>query len=157
MNQRLGSISLAGCRLISLESIPRIVGGDVDLSHCGLLSLKGLPSKIGGDLICSHNRISSIDGGPIEIDGDLYLQGNKISSLENVHKSIGKVRCIYAKGNPNLSRVLHVYFVKGCERLEIDCGDVMTIVNKHLYLGKAGLVKCQMELINSGLDKYAKM
>jgi len=134
--------------------------GDFSCSNNKLTSLVGAPSSVSGDFNCSRNKLTSLVGAPSSIGGDFYCYNNKLPSLHDVHKIIKKISGkFYANNNPITSCVLGILLIEGCTKLEIDNKKVRDIVNKYLpnTRGFSAVIECQSELLDAGLDEYAKL
>jgi hypothetical protein len=119
---------------------PTEVSGYYSADGCGLTSLEGLPSKIGGGLYLSGNPLTSLQG---------------ISKLKEMYGGMGIYDC------PITSHILGVFFIKGFDEIFTaesgDFGKASTIVNRHIKKGRAGLLHCQKELIEAGLNTFAQI
>jgi len=96
-------------RLVSLEGLPEVIGGDVVTNYCSLTSLNfGRETIINGDLTCGFNRITSlITNHQLTVQGNLSLSNNLIRNTDyNV-----KYKTIDLSGNP----------CKASDEWETDC------------------------------------
>ena len=87
---------------------------------------------------------------------------NKLESLHNVHKIIKKISgngTFYVDGNPIVECILGVLLIEGCTILRIDNKQVRDIIDKYLpnHRGFSAVIECQSELLDAGLDEYAKL
>lgn len=151
------NFSCRGNRISSLAQGPREVEGDYDCSRNNLLSLKGLPAVIKGNLDCSHNEIRSVDCDTLSLNGVMLLQENNITSLQGIHERVKSASAVYATGNSIQSHVMGVFLIRGCRALYIDNKRVSRIVNEYLHMGRAGLLHCQLDLIDAGFDEFAQI
>ena len=150
-----------GChdnRLTSLKGAPQNVGGDFYCSYNNLTSLEGAPQKVGGNFYCSYNNLTSLEGTPQKVNGDFSCYDNPIKSL----KGIGKDYLKEINGFINLdhcpieSHMLGLLKVKGLTKIEFNHNNkVEEILNKHLK--SRDILSCQDELIENGLEEYAKL
>ena len=55
--------------------------------------------------------------------------------------------------------MLGVLLIEGCNRLFIDDKKIEDIVNKYLpnHRGFSAVIECQSELLDAGLDEFAKL
>ncbi len=143
--------------LTSLEGAPSSVGGDFFCSENNLTSLEGAPSSVGGSFYCSDNNLTSLEGAPSSVNGDFYCYNNTLTSLHHIHKQIKHIG-----GNANfennqiVSHVLGLLLIDGLKEVYLDNRKVQNIINKHLK-GDRDVFACQDELIENGLDDYARL
>ncbi len=127
-----------------------------------LTSLKGAPVDVATYFEAICNKITSLEGAP-RTCYDLTLSDNKISSLRNVHKHID-----YIGGHLDLSRNpiveggIGLLLIEGLTSISFQesmdywgCCKAFDIISKYLGLGSDGLLRCQEELIEAGLEAYA--
>lgn len=149
------------CQLVSLSGCPEVIYDLANFADNQLISMTGGPKKVIGDLSVISNKISTFEGFPAYIGGDLYITKNQFATFKHIHKHIkelhGEIICDMNRIQGN---VLGVFNIKGLKRI---IGDVpspqwVKIVNKHLASGNDGAVyDCQEELIDAGLEEYAKL
>ena len=77
----MGSFSIEGCNLTSLEGCPQAVTGRFNCSHNQLTSLKYGPKRVGLDFDCSYNQLTNLDNSPCDFTADFYASNNKLTSL----------------------------------------------------------------------------
>ncbi len=123
---------------------------DANYSSNRLESIKNIPACVLGHLLIYDNKITSLVGIRNEIDycGNIDLSFNPITdgglglllidNLENVHYKVG-----------NASKYRHVF----PEDLKFDLA--LSIIRKYLPLKVKGLLACQQELIDAGLERFA--
>jgi hypothetical protein len=135
------------------------INGFFDCGDIGLKSLKHCPKIVKRGFYCGDNEITSLKYCPDEItDGNLMCYPGKISSLAG----FGKEYCfkingsLYLEKNPLSSNVLGLMKVKELKSIIIDNKEVEKIINKHLRSGKR-ISKCKEELIEAGLQEFAKL
>ena len=122
-----------------------------------LTSLKGAPISVYGNFDAACNVITSLDGIPSFIDGHAYMFNNKIASLHNIHKQIKHLNGYFnAKSNPITSHVLGLLLIDGLKGVWMDHLQVETILNDHIQ-GDRDIFACQEELIEAGLEDFAKL
>ena len=135
-------------------------GFGFDCSKLKLTTLRGCPSSVGGDFYCSNNKLTSLVGAPSSVGGDFGCFNNNLTSLHDVHKIIKKMNGpFWARNNPITSCVLGVLLIESCISLSIDILKVEKIIRKYLpnTRGFSAVIECQSELLDAGLDEYAKL
>ena len=117
----------------------------------------------------SRTGISDFSGFPSVIEADFQCRGNdKITSLHDIDKHIKQINADgQGKGLFDVSmceiksNVLGVFKIKGVKSVYFDhwtedkLKKVTEIINKHLKTGD--IFDCQEELIDAGLEEYAKL
>ena len=153
-----GDFQCSFSNLVSLEGAPISVSGIFSCSNNRLTSLEGAPTKVGKMFSCSHNGLTDLVHAPMLVGAYFNAAGNNIASLEGIHRQIKCVRGkFYAADNPITSRVLGLLLIEGVTLVELDNGLVTHTLNKHLTSGRSGLIPCQNELLDAGLEEYAKL
>lgn len=148
--------------LVSFEGAPEEVTGDfLCYNNQKLTSLKGAPAKITKDFYCAgHKNLTSIEGAPKEIGGDFICRDNNITSLKGIHKQVTKLSGKFnAEKTPIKSHVLGL-LLNGCTGVEeFGNKEVQKILNKYLpnTRGNKGLIECQSELLDAGLEDFAEL
>jgi hypothetical protein len=152
--------SVAGTEITS-------VGGSFNCNNNKLTSLKGCPKIVGGDFFCSNNLLTSLEGAPEIIGVDFFCTFNNLTSLEGIHKIIKEINGgFYARKNPIKSHVLGLLLIKGLKQIRLgfstftdEFSEVQTILNKHLpnNIGNKGVLACQSDLLDAGLDDFAQL
>jgi hypothetical protein len=97
---------------------------------------------------------------PTSVSGNFSCDYNKLTSLQNIHKHLKKMSGIfYAKSNPIKSHILGLLLIEGCSSIKLDNKKVESIINKYLpnTRGRQAVIECQRELIEAGLEEYAKL
>jgi hypothetical protein len=127
-----------------------------------LTSLVGGPNIVGLNYVVSNNKISSLSGVPSKIGGYLDLGNNPLTSLKGINKLKEMRGMIYIEDCPITSHILGVFFIKGCDGLidlngNIALANAVKIVNRHIGNGRAGILACTNELIESELDDFAQI
>ncbi len=155
---KVKSLDCGSNRLVSLDYLPKI---EMDL-FCNdnkLISLKGCPKEL-VELDAADNNLTSVEGAP-ESCRTINLFSNKIKSIEGINKHIKECRYLTLSSNPINSGGLGLLLIKGLEKLvAVDCGEftkAAEIINKYLEDGRAGILTCQEELLDAGLDEYATL
>jgi hypothetical protein len=122
-----------------------------------LKSLQGAPSVVNGYFYCYNNKLTSLAGAPSVVKGDFYCADNNLTSLAGIHKIIKEIHeTAYFDDNPIKSNVLGLMRIKGLTKVYLDNKQVMDILNKYLK-GDRGIIKCQSELQDAGLEEFAKL
>ena len=126
-------------------------------SYNQLTSLQGAPSVVKGGFSCHHNKLTSLEGAPSAVNGYFYCSFNQLTSLAGIHKIIKEIHgCANFYDNPIESNVLGLMRIKGLTKVYLDNKQVMDILNKYLA-GDRDIIKCQSELLDAGLEEYAKL
>ena len=142
--------------LTSLEGAPSAVKGNFNCAANNLTSLEGAPSVVNNDFSCDNNKLTSLEGAPSVVNNDFYCFSNNLTSLAGIHKIIKEIHgCANFESNPIKSSVLGLMRIKGLTRVFLDNKQVMYILNKYLA-GDRDIIKCQSELLDAGLEEYAK-
>ena len=152
-----GGFSCYNNKLTSLEGAPSVVNGDFACSNNKLTSLEGAPSVVNGIFYCSNNNLTSLEGAPSVVKGNFYCYSNNLTSLAGIHKIVKEIHG-FANfyDNPIKSNVLGLMRIKGLTRVILDNKQVENILNKYLT-GDRDIIKCQSELLDAGLEEYAKL
>jgi hypothetical protein len=152
-----GSFYCSYNNLTSLEGAPSVVNGDFYCYSNNLTSLEGAPSVMNGVFYCYNNKLTSLAGAPSVVKGVFNCSYNKLKSLAGIHKIIKEIHGIaYFRNNPIKSNVLGLMRIKGLTKVYLDNKQVMGILNKYLK-GDRDIIKCQSELLDAGLEEYAKL
>ena len=153
-------------QLTSLEGGPSEVGADFSCSQNNLTSLKGAPSLIPNDFICNDNSLTSLEGAPSSIGRDFRCARNRLTSLSMIHKHIKHIGgSISMHQNSIEGCVLGLLLIDGLKGIRITLGEdekfsmVCDIINRYLVntRGRGALIDCQNELLDEGLEEYAKL
>ena len=152
-----GGFSCYNNKLTSLEGAPSVVNGDFACSNNKLTSLEGAPSVVNGIFYCSNNNLTSLEGAPSVVKGNFYCYSNNLTSLAGIHKIVKEIHG-FANfyDNPIKSNVLGLMRIKGLTRVILANKQVENILNKYLT-GDRDIIKCQSELLDAGLEEYAKL
>ena len=143
--------------LTSLQGAPSVVNGIFSCSNNKLTSLEGAPSVVNGGFACFSNNLTSLEGAPSVVNGGFSCFSNNLTSLAGIHKIIKEIHgCADFNGNLIKSNVLGLMRIKGLTRVILDNKQVQNILNKYLK-GDRDIIKCQSELLDAGLEEYAKL
>ena len=156
-DQYPGYFYCAGNKLTSLQGAPQVVNDSFYCAHNNLTSLEGAPSAVKGNFSCSNNKLTSLEGAPSVVKGDFSCFYNNLTSLAGIHKIIKEIHgCADFEKNPIKSSVLGLMRIKGLTKVYLDNKQVEDILNKYLE-GDRDIIKCQSELLDAGLEEYAKL
>lgn len=154
--------------LRTLEGAPEKVGPFYARS-CQLTSLKGAP-KSTKSFDVGNNKLTSLEFGPSYVDGDFDCQNNDITSFHDIHKHLKHVTGTFWCDIPKIkSSVLG--FLKIEELYTISNGtgvnddEWVAIINKYLEKIRKNpgidinnlIIDCQEEMLDAGLEEYAKL
>jgi len=165
-------------KLVSLEHAPHTVSGTVDFEHCSritsaegcpqtgveglffkncfaLRSLKGCPKKVNGHFdLKSCINLKTLEGCPEEIGGDFLLGECRLDSLKYLPKIVKG--SIYIPSGMPARDFLRLLRIKETTKIRtiglLKLGDILT---KHLKT--RDIMECQEELIDVGLERYARL
>ena len=152
-----GDFSCYNNNLTSLQGAPSVVNGYFSCSNNKLTSLEGAPSVVNGGFACFSNNLTSLEGAPSVVNGGFSCFSNNLTSLAGIHKIIKEIHgCADFNGNLIKSNVLGLMRIKGLTRVILDNKQVQNILNKYLK-GDRDIIKCQSELLDAGLEEYAKL
>jgi hypothetical protein len=164
--------------LTSLEYGPAFVGRSYWAQNNEMTSLRGAPRKITATFDCSFNPLQNMIGGPDEV---AYLRcGTRNTSdvhfLEGAPRIIREIRIRsdgevslsslhkYVPSTPSITidaqviNVLSLFLIKDLIKVKLwKDSEANTIVNKYLGQGRKGMMLCQAEMIQNGLEKYAQL
>ncbi len=157
-------------KLDTLEGVPE-VGLGLFFRDNWLTSLKGLKQKI-----FKGTSTISFSGNPlVDFDAEidhvhlLHLNYTHIQQLQDIHRKIKKAHTIRidAKGSYQMqSHVLGLLKIEGLEKIYAKApgprranAPWVDIINRHLpnAEGNAALYKCHEELVEAGLEEFAKV
>jgi hypothetical protein len=162
-----GDFSLTSCaNLVSLEGCPEEVTGDfVIYQNTQLTSLKHMPKKVGGDLKgFGNSKMTSLEGLG-DIGGEIILSA--CTTLRSISE-IKKATRLDISGCPLITNMLYLFKIKGLIHVTVWNKNIsqtdherkmkrlQEILNKHLA-GDRDIMECQEELIEAGLEEYAKL
>lgn len=151
--------------------------GNFDCQSEGITSLEGSPIEIEDDFFCYDNQLTGLKGGPKVVGGAYYAGQNMLTSLEGAPESVGSYFDVTK--NPTLksisgihnavkeiglafwcddvTHVLGLCLIKRLTRVTHGNKKVDEILNRHLGQGRAGLCDAHEELVDAGLEEYAKL
>lgn len=169
-----GNINAGKMHLDSLEGFPREITGWVYVYNNNLKTLHGSPRKIhnsfssqSNSFSASSNPITSLEGAPEYIEsGASFSDCAQLRSIAGIHKIIKHATSLDFSGCPIKSGVLGLLEIQGLSKVKLaddrnkvenydELVRVEEIVNKHLKVSDT--LECQDELIDAGLEEYAKL
>ena len=107
--------------------------------------------------VLDENNLSAYpDWAPKKVK-TLSMRHNNFTSLSNLDKNLKECEKIDLRGNPITSHILSVFKIHGLNNIAIDNLKVAHIVNKHLQSDDKDIFDCQEELIEAGLQDFAKL
>lgn len=152
-----GSFSCASNKgLQSLAHAPAHVGANFNCARCSLTTLEGVGDTIDGWFDCSHNKLTSLDHAPREVTDLFDCSDNPLTSMQGAPDLMGTIEITYHKQLPLLrclNAQLGINFVGGDE---YPPAPVDNILNRYGGAGKAGAIKCAVELVKAGYKDNAK-
>jgi len=154
-------------KLTSLEFGPHTTRV-YDCNHNDLTSLYGAPEEC-HEFNGSLNLLTSLEHAPKRLKHSLFLNYNKFTSLAGIHKHVLECKRITLSGNKIDGPILGLLLISGLAEIiahpnhqskdghSKDFQDAVTIVNKHLGKGRAGVLSAQDELQEHNLDRFAEL
>lgn len=128
---------------------------------------KQIPFKIltvNQDFDISNNELTTIENLPTNVGMTLDLSGNLIVSLEGIHNIVKSCTEIRLTSVPVKSGGIGLLLVDGLQKIRYKginfdgrMAAAFEIIDSHLDKGKNGLLACQEELIEAGLESYAEL
>jgi len=91
-----------GGRIVTVDCLEKVWGGDFMANNAGLTSLEGAPKNIAGDFWCNGNHLTSLEHAPSTVDGDFMCNDNKIISLVGAPSTVGGDFWCYRNGLTSL-------------------------------------------------------
>lgn len=166
-----GNLSFSNGSPSSMENFPHTINGALLIEGQDLTSLKGCPKIINGSLYLRYNKIAKIDDFPTSVDGSIDLSNNQITSLVGIHRYFKNYLGwkIYLGHNPIEEGIIGLLLIQGLNKQKIiwsegggyyyshKLKDAVEILNKYWGKGRAGVMECQEEMIDAGLDKFAEL
>ena len=169
-----GDFNCSRNKLTTLVDGPEQVGAYYLCEHNQLTSLQGTPDQPLEGMSCSWNQLTSLDHAPPECTRSFWCMGNNLTTLVNLPRVMsGYINC---SGNPlkNLNGwdyVTHAEFIvtysehlpllRCIQSTKVVIKDpvpwqVQSILDKYVGQGKAGAIKCAVELVKAGYKRNAK-
>ncbi len=161
----VGNYSCRNNKLITLEGAPSEINGEFDCENNKLTSLKHCPKKVKGNFNAGRNLIDTIEYLPESVKS-LDLGHNKLISLVGIHKVLKKCETLILHNNNIEEGGLGILLIEGlyfinCNSRPIsgplEFKQAIHIIQKYTSVGKKGLLACQEELIENGLERFAKI
>lgn len=160
-----GNFILDNNELVDLENGPSHVKLNYYVKHNKLTSLKGCPIVVDGRFDVSDNEIITVDHLP-EFVHVLSLARNKIKSISGIHKMMKDCTTIDLSGNSIREGGIGLILVNGLKTIAYDNNEekwnpnftsALNIIRKYLGQGSKVMLKCQQELMDIGLEAFAKL
>ena len=146
-------------QLESLKGCPQTVGRDFYCDQNQLKSLEGCPQTVGRNFYCRNNQLESLKGCPQTVGGGFNCSYNQLTSLSKIdlyiHEIYGEANFM---NNPIKSNVLGLLKIRGLKKVEFDDFKLERIINKYLpNASTKDIDDCKLELIEAGLEEFAKL
>jgi hypothetical protein len=157
----------------NLEGGPEEVLGYLHIGTCkNLENFKGGPKRVGTVYASDNPSITSLEGFPEHVEHNVDLQGcdnltttkgiKYVGGYLNIARSeklqkfedITHVDGVIVMWAANIKNLLYVFKIKGLKRIIHSSDKVTEIVNNHLKT--RDVIGCQDELIEAGLEEYAR-
>lgn len=130
---------------------------------CDLTSLEGAPQEI-KYFNCSNNRLSSFEHFPKRVY-HIDFSENNFSTFHNIHKYILEAERLSFNANGVSSSILGLLLISKLNSIfynnsqNEDMVKAMSILRKYLpnNNGRQTVIDCQKELIEAGLQEFAKL
>jgi len=166
-----------GMKLKSLNGAPREVYRSFWCHNNLLTSLVGGPEIVGFDYRCHDNGITSLEGCPKSCQ-DLRLDNNMITSLSGIHRRLEKCTAIGLAGVPVTSDILGLLLIDGLSNIDVTGSGVFgsmrhvrrfhvrretaiafNLIKRYLpnTKGRSAVIEFQNELLDNGLEEFAKL
>jgi hypothetical protein len=163
--------------ITSLEGFPEFVESHLSIIDCNnLKSLKGIPKQVGQLTLNNAIGLTELDYLPDFVHSTFVINNSKVSSLKDIHKKIKAIGSVlggtvFEMRNSRIkSNVLGLLLIEGVKSVKlqssnvdvkhgVDLDAVEVILNKYLpnTRGRQAIIECQKELIEAGLEEYAKL
>ncbi len=147
--------------LKTLKGCPETVGGGFVVYHNKLTSLEYAPKKVHGNFNVSTNKVQSFDHCPEYILNNFFLANNAIESVCGLHTKLLHCQGIDFSHNYIQEGGIGLLLIEGLEKITANATGsferAANIINGYLGKGKSGLLECQQELLDKGLDRFAKL
>jgi hypothetical protein len=165
----LGLSTHEGKDLITIDEIvqSRTWHGDLRCAGMDLNSFEFSPKAIARSFDCSRNKFSSFEHFPAEVGKDVGLSSNKFTTLHDIHKFVKRINGYIVLTDNNITEcMLGLLMIDGLMGIDVDANksnkdflNASEIINTYLPNtdGRKGVVECQRELIEAGLEEFAKL
>ena len=122
-----------------------------------------------GTFYFKYKGLTSFEGAPPDVEEDFDVSHNNLADLKNIHEHVKHIGGeLNVENNPIKSHILGVLLIDGLQgvkygrvtgKVPIPFEEAFRIVNKYLpnTMGRSAVLHCQNELIENGLDEYAKL
>ncbi len=141
------------------------IDGNIDFSSIDSAYAE-MPVKFGivkGMFDCSGHKLKNLDNFPEYIESGMIANRNNITSLVGIHKIIKHAKWVSFADNPIEEGGIGVLLIDGLKKIayniniKSDFNRACEIINKYTYKGKSAILECQEELIEAGLEAFAKI
>ncbi len=147
------------------EDVSIVVLGAVEIKHFGFIELPFVVDEVRHSFDVSHNNLTSFKNFPRVINGRMNVSNNNIGSLCGIHKIISSVESIDLFNNPIKEGGIGALLIKDIQDISYhgpneghrNCRRAFDIIKKYIIRGRDCLLECQEELIDCGLDEFAKL
>lgn len=149
-------VDVSGLKIKSLHGVPQTKLG-LFASNLNIQNLEGIKDERLKNLMLDGTHLASLKGAPKHITSKMRINASKLKSLEHLPEEIGELIIVdMPKPFPILriflSKIGSVSFIGG-----EDGSKVAKVVEKHLKDGRKGALEAQREMIDVGLEDYAKV
>ena len=153
-----GNLSVANCKLISLEGCPQHITGEFYCHNNNkLMSLVGGPQHVNNSYICTNNNLTDLSGCASNIKQDLSFENNpRIISMVGIHKIIKSCNRIYFSSYNIIHGGIGLLLIGNLTTISADSVPFQ-IIRKYLGSGTKGMMECSKELTAKGYAPYAKL
>ncbi len=160
-----GDLDLSNHDIESLKDLPcviDVVKGSFFVGDNNITSFEGCP-KTCGNIIIRNNKIKSFEHCPSLVNGLFDIRNNKLTSLCGIHKYLTKCKLLDISNNDKINEGgIGLILIENLKEityygLSISGNYAIDIISKYLGQGKAGLLTCQEELEEAGLERFAKL
>jgi len=161
--------------LVDLISGPEHTG-DFLVHNNRLESLVGSPKTVKGKFVCGANpSLTTLEGITPTIAGSLFFTMCNFTTLHDIHKHVKSINgSISVYKNPIKECVLGLLLIDGLTRVMVETdatgmiksdrilsrelAEALSIANKYLpNHSRSDLIKCQNEMLDAGLDDFARI
>ncbi len=161
-----GIVHVTGCVALPDKQLYRLpvqfgTVGDSFFCHQNLLTtLEGAPTSVGGTFWCMQNLLTTLEGAPTSVGGTFHCGDNQLTSLVGVHRHLKRIDSTLVIPCTIESGGIGLILVEGLEFIGTHAGAVQPafkIINRYLGQGMKGVLRCQEELHDAGLEEFARL
>jgi hypothetical protein len=146
--------------LRSLRGSPATINASFYCNESALTTLEGGPKVVKDEFACSKNPLTSLRGAPERVGGFFADNCQYLRSLADVHLYLKEIRHgLSLRDTPLEANVLGLLLIDRLDHVELADKQLMAILNKHLAKPKAerNLLACALELVEAGLEEFARL